>query len=202
MLAEIITLRRQAAALLGKDNWAEHVLAVKMAKDATSVNAFLHDLRTKLTPLGIAEKEKLLLLKKEEHLERGIDFDGVLYLWDYRYYDRLYLEKNLALGQLAKQMFPLASADLTSEIDEEAIKEFFPVATVVPAILGIYSKMLDVHFEKVPRTAERGGKTWHEDADMYAVYNASAGDASSSKEAKFLGYLNLDLFPRENKYGR
>lgn len=79
-----------------------------MAKDSTTVKAFLDDLRTKLTPLGIAEKEKLLLLKKEEHLERGIDFDGVLYLWDYRYYDRLYLEKNLALGQLAKQMFPRA----------------------------------------------------------------------------------------------
>lgn len=55
--------------------------------------------------------------------------------------------------------------------------------------------MLNVYFEKVPRTVEAGGTTWHEDAEMYAVWDGEGAKDNGS----FLGYLNLDLFPRENK---
>lgn len=52
-----------------------------------------------MIPVGIKNKETLLALKKTEHEERGISFDGQLYLWDYRYYDRQYVEKNLKLDE-------------------------------------------------------------------------------------------------------
>jgi Zn-dependent oligopeptidase len=47
-------------------------------------------------------------------------------------------------------------------VDEEAVKEYFPVSKVVPAILEIYRQLLNVRFYPVPRTAEAGGMTWHE----------------------------------------
>lgn len=131
-----------------------------MAKTPETVFAFLDDLEAQLRPLGEAEKVKLLALKKEECEARGMAYEDELFLWDYRfvlpllfsiawltrarrYYDRLWLEKNLAL-------------------DDEKVKEYFPVNKVVPTILEIYRELLNVRFYKVPRTEEAGGLTWHE----------------------------------------
>lgn len=178
VLDEIVKLRRDAAQLLGKRNHAEYVLEVRMAKTPETVFAFLKDLETKLRPLGLKEREKLLQLKKETHADKGYDFDGVFYLWDYRYYDRLWTEKTLAL-------------------DDNHVKQFFQVDEVVPKILDLYRRLLNVQFFPVPRTEEAGGITWHDEAEMYAVYDAGKGEV----RGPFLGYMHLDLYPRENKYG-
>lgn len=69
-----------------------------MAKDAKTVLAFLDDLETKLRPVGEAERDKLLALKKKVHQERGLPEDPDFNLWDYKYYDRLWTEQELALG--------------------------------------------------------------------------------------------------------
>ncbi|KAL8280846.1 hypothetical protein RQP46_006850 [Phenoliferia psychrophenolica] len=183
-LEEIVRLRREAAALLGFENYAEFVLDVKMAKNSERVFSFLDDLETKLRPLGEAEKVELLALKKEIHTAKGWETTSSLQLWDYRYLDRLWMEKNLSL-------------------DESKISEYFPVSTVVPAMLEIYRTLLNVRVIPVPRTEEAGGVTWHEvlmrlaDAEMYAVWDGG----KDGQDGEFLGYLHLDLFPRENKYG-
>ncbi|KAK4705328.1 DNA-directed RNA polymerase III subunit RPC6, partial [Phenoliferia sp. Uapishka_3] len=177
-LEEIVKLRKEAAAILGFKNYAEFVLEVKMAKTPEKVFEFLDDLESKLRPLGEAERVELLALKKEIHEAKGWDYDGKMYLWDYRYLDRLWMEKNLKL-------------------DDEKIKEYFPVTYLVPAILNIYKTMLNVRFHPVPRTAEAGGITWHEDAEMYAVWDGG----KDGQDGHFLGYMHLDLFPRPNKYG-
>jgi hypothetical protein len=73
-----------------------------MAKKPETVFDFLTDLEEKLKPMGEAERKKLLELKKSEHEKRGLDFDGTFYLWDYRYYDRLWTERELNLGGFMK----------------------------------------------------------------------------------------------------
>jgi len=35
----------------------------------------------------------MLKMKEEEHKERGFPFDGVINLWDWRYYTRIKKEK-------------------------------------------------------------------------------------------------------------
>ena len=97
---------------------------------------FLTDLEQKLRPVGLKDRETLLALKQEEHKEKGLPFDGEFYIWDYRYYDRKYIEKSL-------------------DLDDTLVKEYFPVDVVVPAILEIYQKLLGVKF--VPSN----GTTWH-----------------------------------------
>lgn len=72
---------------------------VKMAKTPAAVLSFLADLEAKLRPLGLAERAKLLQLKKEEHAQRGWKLNEEFHLWDYRYYDRLWVERTLALGE-------------------------------------------------------------------------------------------------------
>ena len=113
------------------------------------------------------ERETLLQLKAEELKDKGEPFDGIFYLWDYRYYDRLYVEKTLSL-------------------DDALIKEYFPVSVVIPAILEIYQNLLGVRFHEVKDT-----QTWHPDVQMFAVWAADAKD-----ESDFVGYCYLDLFPR------
>lgn len=138
-----------------------------LAMPLSSLFQFLADLEQRLRPLGVEERQTLLKLKSDELKARGELFDGEFYLWDYRYYDRLYLEKNLAL-------------------DDALVKEYFPVSVVVPAILEIYQNLLGVRFYQV-----KDAKIWHPDAQMFAVWAADAKD-----ESDFVGYCYLDLFPR------
>ncbi|GAA6035656.1 hypothetical protein JCM8097_004955 [Rhodosporidiobolus ruineniae] len=179
VLQEIVKLRHEAAQMLGYENHAAWTLEVKMAHTPSEVDAFLADLESKLRPLGLAEREKLLELKKEEHKKRGLPEDDQFWLWDYRYYDNLYTQRTLSL-------------------DQTLVKQYFPVKTVVPAILAIYKDLLGVELVPVPRTEEAGGESWHEDAETYAVWES--GKVGQGKDA-FLGYIHLDLFPRPNKYG-
>jgi Zn-dependent oligopeptidase len=128
---------------------------------------FLTDLEQRLRPLGVQERETLLKLKADELKAKGEPFDGEFYIWDYRYYDRLYLEKTLSL-------------------DDALVKEYFPVSVVIPAILEIYQNLLGVRFHEV-----KDVETWHPDAQMFSVWDAGAKDGSD-----FVGYCYLDLFPR------
>jgi metallopeptidase MepB len=96
----------------------------------------LDDLESKLRPIGIKEREILLAMKKTEHEQKGYPFDGEFYIWDYRYYDRKYIEETL-------------------DLDDMLVKQYFPVSEVVPTILQIYQDMLGVKFVEIETS------TWH-----------------------------------------
>lgn len=78
-----------------------------MAKTPAEVNAFLADLEQKLRPLGLKERDELLELKRAEHERRGLAPDDKFNLWDYRYYDRVFVERSLDLGALRFLSFAL-----------------------------------------------------------------------------------------------
>lgn len=168
VLARALDLRRQIAALLGYDTWADYATEVKMVKNGKGVADFLDDLEHRLRPLGEKEKEILLALKKEEHEKRGLPFDNEFYIWDYRYYDRVHVERSL-------------------DLDDALVKQYFPVSVVVPTILKIYQDLLGVSFVSVKDEA----KAWHEDVQQFAVWEKDAKDGNG-----FIGYCYLDLFPR------
>ncbi|KIP08913.1 hypothetical protein PHLGIDRAFT_68434 [Phlebiopsis gigantea 11061_1 CR5-6] len=170
VLDKILNLRRQIGDLLGYATWADYVTEVKMVKNAKGVTDFLTDLEQKLRPVALKEREILLAMKQEEHKQKGLEFDGKFNIWDYRYYDRKYIEKSL-------------------DLDDMLVKEYFPVSVVVPAILEIYQNLLGVKFVEVK------GETWHPEVQQFAVWGNDAKDASD-----FIGYTYLDLFPRESKY--
>ncbi|CCM01864.1 uncharacterized protein FIBRA_03935 [Fibroporia radiculosa] len=167
ILDKIIDLRRKICALLGYETWADYATEVKMAKNGRT---FLDDLQQKLQPIGAKESIVLLGIKQEECSANGLPFDGQLNIWDYYYCERLLLERTL-------------------QLDEQKVKEHFPVSTVVPAILDIYQNLLGVQFVEIK------GETWHQDVQQFAVWEKGATD-----ESGFVGYCYLDLFPRESKY--
>ncbi|KAJ7935586.1 metallopeptidase MepB [Mycena leptocephala] len=170
LMEKFLALRRQIAKVLKYPTWADYRTEPKMVKSGKNVVDFLDDLEEKLKPVGIKDRETLLALKEQEHAERGLPFDGQFYIWDYRYYDRKFIETSL-------------------ELDDMLVKEYFPVSVVVPAIMDIYQNLLGVRFEAI------NGSTWHPDVQQFSVWEKDSTDASG-----FIGYCYLDLFPRESKY--
>lgn len=155
-----------------------------MAKLPETVNTFLSDLRTKLAPGGVKEQAHLLELKKKDEESRGLKFDGNFYLWDNRFYDRMMVEQEY-------------------NIDEVKISEYFPLQSTVQGMLGIFEKLFGLVFVELDRderqrlspTGKAEDITWHEDVIVFSVWDdASEGDG-------FVGYLYLDLHPRQGKYG-
>ncbi|KAM7197285.1 hypothetical protein V8F33_005713 [Rhypophila sp. PSN 637] len=184
LFKEAILLRDEAARLLGYPDHASFIIEDKMAKTPKTVWDFLGDLRTRLAPGGAKEVEHLLELKKKDHEERGLPFDGNYYLWDHRFYDRLLVEKEYS-------------------IDENAVAEYFPIQDTIAGMLKIFEEIFGLVFvqlspedrSRISPTGKAEDIAWHEDVIIFSVWNDESGGDG------FVGYLYLDLHPRQGKYG-
>ena len=140
-----------------------------MAKSPETVANFLSELKEKLIPLATKELEVYRKLKQEESSRLNIEYDDVIRSFDTMYLNRVNLEKNY-------------------QIDEEEIKQYFPLEVVTKGMLEVYEQILSLKFTKVENP-----KVWHPDVQMFVVHDASTND--------FVGQFYLDMFPREGKYG-
>ena len=186
LFKEAITLRDEAARLLGYPNHAAFKIEDKMAKTPKFVDDFLGDLRTRLTPGGDSERKALAALKEQDLRSRSPkeDSDGHYYLWDQRFYDRLMLEKDYAL-------------------DQEKLAEYFPLQNCIRGMLEIFEHLFGLYFVEITESdrasispsGTASDITWHPDVQIFSVWD------SSDQGSEFVGYLYLDLHPREGKYG-
>ena len=184
LFREAVLLRDEAARMLGYASHAALRLEDKMAKDVKTVDDFLGDLRKKLAAGGANEIEHLLKLKKADTAELGLPFDGNYYLWDHRYYDRLMIEKEYS-------------------IDENEIAEYFPLRATVAGMLKIFEELFGFVFvelgpeerKSLSPTGRAEDIVWHEDVIVFSVWD------DKSEGEGFVGYLYLDLHPRQGKYG-
>ncbi|KAK7927337.1 hypothetical protein PG985_004335 [Apiospora marii] len=184
LFKETIVLRDEAARMLGYPNHAALRIEDKMAKTTDTVNTFLSDLRQRLTAGGEKERKHLLELKKKDEESRGLKPDGKYYLWDHRYYDRMMIEQEYS-------------------IDETKIAEYFPLSNTVKGMLKIFEELFGLAFvqlskeerAKISPTGKAEDIVWHEDVIVYSVWD------DNSEGNGFVGYLYLDLHPRQGKYG-
>ena len=146
-----------------------------MVKTSKAAIDFLDDLYTKIRPIGLKERDRLLALKKQESAELQIPYDDTFYAWDYRYLDRLYTERTLHL-------------------DDEETKAYLPVDKVVPKMMDLYQNLLGVQCFPVTDAT-----TWYEEVSVWAVWDRKALQDEAEPEDSFCGYLYLDLFPRDSK---
>lgn len=169
ILEELVELRQRMADLLGYPTHASHITELRMAKTAEAVSSFLSELGKKLRPLGDADLAEMLHMKEAECKELGHDFDGKINYWDMRYYMTMVEEKSYA-------------------VDQNKLKEYFPLHVVTKGLLEIYQELLGLRFEEI-----EDPQVWNKDIQMFSVQ-----DAASSE---IIGYFYLDLFPREGKFG-
>lgn len=161
-LKRILELRAENAMLLGYPNHAAFKVEDRMAKTVDTVMAFYKDLGEKVS--GPAQFD-LQLLAELKRNDLGDPNEHLAY-YDIDYY----IQKDKIQGYA---------------VDDEAIREYFPLATVKKAMFDLYADVLGLSFieERFP--------IWHSDAEWYRVNNA---------DGSLVGYFSLDLFPREGKF--
>jgi thimet oligopeptidase len=169
ILEELVKLRHENAQLLGYKTHADYILDMRMAKKPSIVTDFLSSLAKKLQTLKKEEIELFLEYKKKECEEYGYEFDGVINNWDLRYYMTMVEVKKYA-------------------VDQQKLKEYFPMSVVTKGLLDIYQELLGLQFTQVP-----DADVWHEDVTLYSVKDKETGE--------LIGFFYLDLHPREGKYG-
>ncbi len=183
---EVILLRDEAARLLGYPNHASFIIEDKMAKTPKTVDDFLGDLRQRLKKGGESERKALRELKEQDLKSRGMEksIDGRYYIWDNRFYDRLMLEKDYS-------------------VDQELLSEWFPLETSIRGMLTIFETIFGMTFveitgadrSSISPTGKGDDIVWHPDVQVFSVWD------SEDQGSGFVGYLYLDLHPREGKYG-
>ncbi|MFA5140751.1 MAG: M3 family metallopeptidase [Elusimicrobiota bacterium] len=147
-LAEVLKLRDEAAKLLGYKTHAHYVLDERMAGDPDTVFRFLEGLRKKLKEKAGPELKTLLAMKAQE---LGKKSDGILHVYDWRYYH----------NQLMKKRY---------QVDKEKIREYFPTDLVIEKMLGVYQEALGLRFKEVTPN-----QAWHPDVKLYEVADSRTG---------------------------
>lgn len=179
LFKEAIVLRDEGARLLGYPNHATFRIEDKMAKTPKTVDDFLGDLRKRLAPGGLKEIETLKQLKKKQTGKADKYF-----LWDHRFYDTLMLEQDY-------------------QLDQNRIAEFFPLQTSIAGMLNIFEDIFGLQFvqiegehrDQISETGKGSDIVWHQDVQVFSVWDDEAEGGG------FVGYLYLDLHPRDGKYG-
>lgn len=177
VLNKLIKLRYKLAKALKYNSFSAYTLEDRMAKNETTVLDFLDDLRTKFKPIGEKQLQVLLDLKNEDLKSQGLPTQDEFYFWDFTYYHDLLL---------------------TSEynVDFKVISEYYPLDSTIAGMFGIFETLFDVKFvEAKPNATE----VWHEDVKVFGVFqDVSQGDPD---KLKFMGWIYLDMHPRDGKYG-
>ena len=184
LFKEAILLRDEAARMLGYPNHAALMIEDKMAKTVKTVNDFLGDLRQRLRQGGEEEVAMFKKLKESDLKSRQAehDYDGRYYLWDNGFYNRLLMESEYS-------------------VDQQKVSEYFPLQTSISGMLNIFEVLLGLEFNQIKGedlsrlspTGKGEDIVWHEDVLMFSVWD------DKGEGGGFVGYLYLDLHPREGK---
>ncbi|MDQ2872399.1 MAG: Zn-dependent oligopeptidase [Candidatus Eremiobacteraeota bacterium] len=164
LLERAIAVRDRLAHLLGYQTWAAYQLSDRLAKTPAHVFSFLQNLDTALLPKARADVATLTALKAKDTGNPNATLDS----WDFAYYDNMLNKTQYA-------------------VDNNAIRQYFPVQHTIDSVLNIYHTLLAVNFTKV---AQRN--VWNPDVLQYAVTDARTGVS--------LGTTYFDLYPRPGKY--
>lgn len=163
LLEKIIALRDKVAKLLGYKTYAHYVLDDRMAKTPEAVFKFFKSIQPKLRQKMDAELKHLLALKKKDNPKAK-----KIHAWDWRYY----------ANRLKKIKYA---------IDDEEIRQYFPMNHVIKSVFAIYQTLLGVTFKEI-----KPAKAWHKDVRLFAIFD--------KKTKKRVAFFYLDLYPRPGKY--
>ncbi len=165
-LSDALALRDRLAKIAGFSNFAEYQISIKMAKTPKRIFDFMNDLKEKLTPLF--EKE-LVVFKELKAKTTGTPIEDVKFeLWDLFYYHELLRKKKYS-------------------VDQNEVKEYFPMDRVVNGVLEVYQTVLNLEFIEVKEP-----KVWYEDVQEFKVIDKVSGNT--------MGHFYLDLYPRDGKF--
>jgi oligopeptidase A len=180
---QILKLRKEKAAILGHDHFADLTLQRRMARDGATALKFTEDLHNRIESPFQAEYRALCDYKAAK---TGKDVDG-LQPWEFAYWSEKRRQEEY-------------------DLDDEALRPYFPVDRVMSGMFDLCSQLFGITIhEKEAVYFERGSdsqlstpdsqlpEVWHPEVKFY--------DLLDSKSGEHLGSFYADWHPRESKRG-
>lgn len=122
LMDEILTLRQEAAQLLGFSNYAEQSLAKKMADSPSQIESFLLDLAERTQNVAATELDALRQLATDDGIES-------LQAWDIAYY-----------GEKLKQV--------RYDFTDEQLRPYFPAHAAINGLFKVAEKLYGIHIRE------------------------------------------------------
>ncbi|HXI11186.1 MAG TPA: M3 family metallopeptidase [Thermoanaerobaculia bacterium] len=140
LLDEVVTLRKEIAALYGVKSYAHYVTKRRMVENPETVSRFLTEVKDVVTSAEKKDLAELSQLKAE--MTGAAPGSTRINRWDLDFYRERLREKRF-------------------KIDQEALRKYFPTKQAVAWLLDVSEQMYGIKFERasVP--------LWHEDAMFF-----------------------------------
>lgn len=142
VMAEILKLRHELAALIGFSSHAERSLATKMAQSPQQVLDFLNDLAARSKPIAEQEYIELKAFAKET---AGME---QLEAWDVTYFAE----------KLRQQRY---------SISQEELRPYFPEDKVVMGLFSVVNRLYGLDIKE-----RHDVDTWHKDVRFFDIFDA------------------------------
>ena len=168
LIWEILELRQEKAELLGCKNFADLTLQRRMARHGEAALKFTEDLHDKILKAFHKDTEELQAWKAEQ---MGMA-NGPMQPWEVGYW----AEKRRKAEY---------------DYDEEELRPYFPLPSVMEGMFGIVSKLYNIRIEE--RETGEDIEVWHPECCFYDLYDNASGE--------LLGSFYADWHPRESKRG-
>jgi oligopeptidase A len=141
LLEQIIALRREQARMLGFADFADYVLADRMARTGAAAERFVQDLHARTIPFFTREQQALYAFRQELEGPEAPPLEP----WDVAFY----AEKM----RLARYAF-----------DEEMLRPYFEANAVLSGMFSVIERVYGVSVRPQP-----DAKTYHPDVQAYAI---------------------------------
>lgn len=144
--AEILTLRRRMAQLLGFADYADLATVERMAGTGERAALFLRDLEQRYRPLALAEHEELLAYARDLEGDPALELTAADVDTGYNFYyaNKLYGER---VG-----------------LDPRTLHDYLPLPQVVAETFRVLGSLYGVSFTEADRP------TWHQDVTVYDMH--------------------------------
>ena len=177
LIRRILALRHEKAQLLGRANFADHVLERRMAKHGAKALGFVEDLQSRISAAFARQVREL----QEHRAEATRSPVGPLEPWEVAYW----AEKR------RKALFAF---------DEEQLRPYFPLEGVLGGMFRLCERLFAIQIQERPAAYVKPGgvcpdgavEVWHPEVKFYEIRNA---------KGVHLGSFYADWHPRDAKRG-
>lgn len=144
LIVELLKRRREAARLLGFENFAEYALQTRMARTVPEVLNFLGDLARRARPAAQKEFDELRQFARTEHGAERME------AWDIAYYSE----------KLQQAKYQLSQEDL---------RPYFPETKIVPGMFEVVERLYGLKITEV-----KGIEVWHPDVHFFEIRDSES----------------------------
>jgi len=141
LVARILELRRQKAALLGYRDFSDFVLEDRMAASGEKARRFLEELRGKTEPRFGAENQELIAFRRQLDSDPAADIEP----WDAAYYAE----------KLRRQVY---------DLDEEMLRPYFRLERVVAGMFDLTARLYGIQVRE-----QEGVPSWDPQTRYYEI---------------------------------